>query len=199
MRLPRSLVAAPIACAILWAGLYGSAIPADAEQWIGRSVTLGGRKVQCNNAQIMIDRTLPSEGGAGDDLLIGGDGIDTLTGSDVADTLFGGSEAHLVRPMAVVAVDGVLYVADPGAKGVHRFDQPKGEYDLLHAADGGALPSPVGLARGADGDVYVTDSVLAAVFVIRRGARGGAFEARCQTAAADRHRRRAGKRASVCR
>lgn len=89
----------------------------------------------------------------------------------IADTLFGGSEAHLVRPMAVVAVDGVLYVADPGAKGVHRFDQPKGEYDLLHAADGGALPSPVGLARGADGDVYVTDSVLAAVFVIRRGAR----------------------------
>jgi len=70
MRLPRSLLAPPIACAILWAGLYGSAIPADAEQWIGRSVTLGGRKVQCNNAQIMIDRTLPSEGGAGDDFVI---------------------------------------------------------------------------------------------------------------------------------
>jgi hypothetical protein len=70
MRLLRSLLAAPIACAILGAGLYTSSTPADAEQWIGRSVTLGGRKVQCNNAQIMIDRSLPSEGGAGDDFVI---------------------------------------------------------------------------------------------------------------------------------
>jgi hypothetical protein len=70
MRLLRSLLAAPIACATLGLSLYASSIPADAEQWVGRSVTLGGRKVQCNNAQIMIDRTLPSEGGAGDDFVI---------------------------------------------------------------------------------------------------------------------------------
>ena len=71
MRLLRSLLAAPIVCAVfLSAGIYTHPIPAKAEQWIGRSVTLGGRKVQCHNAQIMIDRTLPSEGGAGDDFVI---------------------------------------------------------------------------------------------------------------------------------
>jgi DNA-binding beta-propeller fold protein YncE len=89
----------------------------------------------------------------------------------IADVLFGGSESRLVRPMAVVAVGDVLYVADPGAKGVHRLDQVKGDYDLLHAADKSALPAPVGLARGAQGEVYVTDSALAKVFVIRPGAK----------------------------
>ncbi len=89
----------------------------------------------------------------------------------IADALFGGSESRLQRPMAVVVAEGVIYVADPGAKGVHRFDRASGDYALLHAVDGGALPSPVGLAAGAAGEVYVTDSVLAAVFVIKRGAR----------------------------
>src|SRR5581483_10599593 len=36
-----------------------------------------------------------------------------------ADLLFGASEARLVRPIAVVAAGGSVYVADPGAKGVH--------------------------------------------------------------------------------
>jgi hypothetical protein len=70
MRLLRSVLAAPVACAVLSAGIYTLPIPVKAEQWIGRSVTLGGRKVQCNNAEIMVDRTLPSEGGAGDDFVI---------------------------------------------------------------------------------------------------------------------------------
>ena len=70
MRLLRSLLGAPTACAILGAGLYTLPAPAKAEQWIGRSVTLGGHKLQCNIAQIMVDRSLPSEGGAGDDFVI---------------------------------------------------------------------------------------------------------------------------------
>lgn len=41
-----------------------------AENWIGRNVTLAGRKMNCGRAEIMIDRELPSEGGAGDDFLI---------------------------------------------------------------------------------------------------------------------------------
>jgi len=88
----------------------------------------------------------------------------------LADVMFGGTDARLIRPMAVVAVGGILYVADPGARGVHRFDQVKGDYTLLRAAGERPLPSPVGLARGAGGEVYVTDSVLAQVFVIRPGA-----------------------------
>lgn len=87
-----------------------------------------------------------------------------------ADLLFGGEQAHLVRPMAVVAAGDILYVADPGAKGVHRFNQKDGSYALIHAAGGGPLLSPVGLALGAAGEVYVSDSALATVFVIRPGA-----------------------------
>lgn len=40
------------------------------EEWVGRSVTLAGRKMSCGKADIMIDRDLPSEGGAGETVLI---------------------------------------------------------------------------------------------------------------------------------
>jgi len=54
-------------------GLAASLSPsgsAHAEEWVGRSVTLAGRKVSCGKADILIDRNLPSEGGAGDTTLI---------------------------------------------------------------------------------------------------------------------------------
>ncbi len=89
----------------------------------------------------------------------------------IVDVVFGAPDARIVRPMAVLAVGQVLYVADPGARGVHRFDRATGEYDLLGAEGGRVLPSPVGLAIGAAGSVLVTDSSLAGVFVIRPHAR----------------------------
>ncbi|MHB1123585.1 MAG: 6-bladed beta-propeller [Ramlibacter sp.] len=88
----------------------------------------------------------------------------------LADVIFGASEARLIRPMAVLAIKGVVYVADPGAKGVHRFDPVAERYDLIAGQNGAALPSPVGLARGNEGEVYVADSELAQVLVIRPGA-----------------------------
>jgi sugar lactone lactonase YvrE len=87
------------------------------------------------------------------------------------DLLFGEEEARILRPMAVVASGGILYVADPGARGVHRFDTGGGEYSLITAGDDAPLPSPVGLARGAAGEVYVADSRLGRIFVIRPGAK----------------------------
>lgn len=87
------------------------------------------------------------------------------------DLLFGEAEARILRPMAVVASGGILYVADPGARGVHRFDTVGGEYALITAGDDAPLPSPVGLARGAAGEVYVADSQLGQIFVIRPGAK----------------------------
>jgi DNA-binding beta-propeller fold protein YncE len=84
--------------------------------------------------------------------------------------VFGEEPQRLVRPMAVVDVAGVLYVADPGARGVHRFDRAAGKYRLLREKGDVGLPSPVGLALGPNGDVYATDSVLGAVFVIKTGA-----------------------------
>jgi DNA-binding beta-propeller fold protein YncE len=85
--------------------------------------------------------------------------------------LFGQQEARLVRPMAVVSVDGIVFVADPGAKGVHRFDPVAERYDLIVAEGGVPLPSPIGLAVGREGEVYVTDSARPAVLVIRPGAK----------------------------
>ena len=90
------------------------------------------------------------------------------------EAVFGGEDSQLIRPMAVVAVDSILYVADPGAKGVHRFDLKRGDYALIRAPENAALPSPVGLARGSAGEVYVSDSALAQVFVLRPGAKQAA-------------------------
>lgn len=81
--------------------------------------------------------------------------------------VFGKTDARLVRPMAVVAVNDTVFVADPGAKGIHRFDLRGGRYDLVTGEGESALPSPVGLAVGGEGEVYVVDSVLSTVFVIR--------------------------------
>lgn len=93
----------------------------------------------------------------------------------LVDLLLGENELRLERPMAVVAVNGVVYVADPGSKVVHRFDPVAGRHDAIGAAEGDtALLSPVGLARGAAGEVYVTDSAAGRVLVIRPGAAAAA-------------------------
>ena len=98
-------------------------------------------------------------------------GIRKGLGDYLAAFVFGATHNRLVRPMAVVESRGAVFVADPGAHGVHRFDRAAGRYDLIGLEDGGGLPSPVGLARGRDGEVYVADSALPAVLVIRPGSR----------------------------
>jgi DNA-binding beta-propeller fold protein YncE len=83
--------------------------------------------------------------------------------------IFTGSEpVQLVRPMAVLEDDGVIYVADPGAKAVHRFDTNRGRHHLIERENRMPLPSPVGLARDNSGKLYITDSMLGAVFVLKR-------------------------------
>jgi DNA-binding beta-propeller fold protein YncE len=84
--------------------------------------------------------------------------------------IFGAEQERLVRPMAVLEVGQVLYVADPGAKGVHRFDRRDSTYQLIHLKGEQGLPSPIGLARGESDSVFVTDSALGSVFVIKPGA-----------------------------
>jgi len=88
----------------------------------------------------------------------------------VRDFLLGAEDTRMVRPMAVVEAGDVLYVADPGVNGVHRFDTTRGEYALIQGPEGSPLGSPVGLAAGANGEIYVSDSRLAQVLVIRPGA-----------------------------
>ena len=96
----------------------------------------------------------------------------------------GRDDVRLVRPMAVVAWgDDLVFVADPGAKGVHRFDLAKGRHHLIRREGGAPLPSPVGLALGVHGEAYVTDSALGQVFVIRPGAKAAAALALAATLA----------------
>jgi DNA-binding beta-propeller fold protein YncE len=100
------------------------------------------------------------------DLGIGKGFMERLT-----ELLTGPSDVRLIRPMAVAVVGaGVIYVADPGAKGVHRFDTEAGRYRLIRRDDDQPLPSPVGLAAGPVGEVYVSDSQLSALFMIEPGA-----------------------------
>jgi len=88
----------------------------------------------------------------------------------VAEVIFGASPEELVRPMAVVEVGQTLYVADPGARGVHRYDRRESRYRLIQAERDVPLLSPVGLARGENDNIYVTDSALGGVFLIKPGA-----------------------------
>ena len=88
----------------------------------------------------------------------------------LGDLLFGGEELRLVRPMAVTEAGSALYVADPGMRGVHRFERSAGRHQVIRRSNSQDLPSPVGLARGGNGEVYVTDASLRKVFVIRPGA-----------------------------
>jgi sugar lactone lactonase YvrE len=81
-----------------------------------------------------------------------------------------GGEA-MERPMAVAATpDGrVIFVADPDAGCVHRFDLERGRYERLDTGSDGALASPVGLAIDATGRIFVADSALDAVLVAAPG------------------------------
>lgn len=83
----------------------------------------------------------------------------------------GSTRSQLVKPMAVtLSSDNVLYVADPGVEGVHRFDLNAGKYQIIRRDDNEPLPSAVALVSGADGRVYVSDSQLDKVYRIDPGA-----------------------------
>ncbi len=78
-----------------------------------------------------------------------------------------GQDQHdMERPMAVAATDDgqLIYVADPGAQCIHRFDLQRGRYRCLITEQGDVLLSPVGVAISTEGKLYVTDSGLNMVF-----------------------------------
>lgn len=90
----------------------------------------------------------------------------------IGDFVFGEDDNRMIRPMAVVTTDNRhIFVADPGVRGVHRFDKKDDSYQLIKRADGLDLPSPVALATDGEGNVFVTDSQLAKLFIIRKGSR----------------------------
>ncbi len=80
--------------------------------------------------------------------------------------------ARLVRPTAVVVTSKeVVFVADPGSGGVHRFDTKRKKHDLVLLKDKAFLRSPVALAIGSENRVYVSDSALNQILYIDEGAK----------------------------
>jgi sugar lactone lactonase YvrE len=85
----------------------------------------------------------------------------------------GPSNNVMARPMAVAASDDgqLIFVADPGANCVHRFDLRKAKYTRL--ATGKDMPDafPIGLALTDDGWLYVSDSQRGLLYEVPPGAR----------------------------
>lgn len=86
----------------------------------------------------------------------------------LAETLFGRTEEFLIRPTGVAERNGVLYVADPGAQAVWIFDVPDQRVAKVDRVGRTTLASPVAVAVGRDGEVFVTDSALGKVFLLDR-------------------------------
>lgn len=88
----------------------------------------------------------------------------------LSDLITGEDEQLMIKPMAVVSVgEDVIYVADTGVKGIHYFNRQEGDYKLIQLADNRPLPSPVGMAVGPSGSVFVADSALGGIYVIKQG------------------------------
>jgi len=72
----------------------------------------------------------------------------------------------MVRPMAVAtSVDGkLIFVADPDARCVHRYDLQRGRHTCLVISRQESLVSPIGLTVTDDGRLYVSDSRLGRIY-----------------------------------
>ncbi len=81
--------------------------------------------------------------------------------SDVFTFIFGGEQTSnwFVQPVGIaVTSSGKIFIADPGASGIHIIDQKEKEYDFLSQTDEGSFRSPVGCAVSDDGIIFISDS-----------------------------------------
>lgn len=96
-------------------------------------------------------------------------GISKSLFSRLADWILGDEDLRLLRPSSAAVVGNVLYVADMGHKGVHRFDQAGSRHTLVRGPEGQIFPSPVGLTPGATQNVLIADSALGKIFSLSAG------------------------------
>lgn len=81
--------------------------------------------------------------------------------SGIFNVIFGAERAFqwLVQPTGIaISPSGKLYVTDPGAGGIHMFDQKEKEHTFIGETEYGKFVSPVGCAFASDGRVLITDS-----------------------------------------
>jgi len=99
--------------------------------------------------------------------------------SRLSDILLGGKTEEIIKPYGLtVDSAGRLIVVDTGLKRVHIYDIRDEDYSFIDEAGETHFESPIAVAVDADDNIYVTDSVLARVFVFsRKGRFSTAFEA----------------------
>ncbi|MBI3375186.1 MAG: hypothetical protein HY017_25990 [Betaproteobacteria bacterium] len=84
------------------------------------------------------------------------------------DALAGKGDEHFIRPTGVAERDGVLYVADPGARALWILDAVQNHSVKVTGIGNSALTSPVAVAVRPDGAVFVADTWLQKVFLLDR-------------------------------
>ncbi len=83
----------------------------------------------------------------------------------LAAAIFSRPEDRLVRPTGVAERDGIIYVADPGARALWIFDPAKQRSVKVEQAGDDPLSSPVAVAPAPDGQEFLADSQLAKVLL----------------------------------
>lgn len=83
----------------------------------------------------------------------------------VKEFVAGAEEEWFIRPTGVAARGRIVYVADPGSQALWILDPEAGSSLRVQEAGGERLVSPVSVAPGRGGDIYLADSHLAKVFV----------------------------------
>ncbi|MFZ2948316.1 MAG: 6-bladed beta-propeller [Desulfuromonadaceae bacterium] len=84
--------------------------------------------------------------------------IEFITGTEEANIDF-------YTPQCIAADgNGLIYITDPSIGLIHRYDLAAKEVTYVFQAGEKRLGSPVGVVLDAEGNLYVTDALLAAVF-----------------------------------
>ncbi|MFV2059061.1 MAG: 6-bladed beta-propeller [Gammaproteobacteria bacterium] len=88
----------------------------------------------------------------------------------VVEVFAGEEQQRLVTPMGIIGTtDNLIYVADPGVQGVHRFDMPNNDYTLIRLPNDQLMQQPVSLAIGRNGSVFITDSTAGKIYKLKKG------------------------------
>lgn len=84
----------------------------------------------------------------------------------LVDRITGNRDVHLVRPTGVTERDGVLHVADPGARALFLFDAKQNHALQVSRIGNEILASPVALALGPGDTLFLADSLLKKVYAL---------------------------------
>jgi DNA-binding beta-propeller fold protein YncE len=86
----------------------------------------------------------------------------------LVDVITGQNPLRLIRPTGVVERGGILYVADPGARSLFIFDPGQSRARQVRRVGDEVLLSPVALALGPEGSLFLVDSALKKVYALDR-------------------------------